>query len=139
MSITTKLFSRHRDEPAPVDVPAAVDGDELPTGAVEITGRVRPSEDRRGPGGDPATGAIGGLGFTDPPDHTRLRRLVSRSFTPRTVEALRDPITDLAVLHRDGDLATFAQTGPTSTQTGTGADKIAKSTVIVENGERIAH
>lgn len=42
------------------------------------------------------------------------------------------------LVHRDGDLATFAQTGPTSTQTGTGADKIAKSTVIVENGERIA-
>lgn len=42
------------------------------------------------------------------------------------------------LVHRDGDLATFAQTGPTSTQTGTGADKIAKSTVIVENGEQIA-
>jgi 2',3'-cyclic-nucleotide 2'-phosphodiesterase (5'-nucleotidase family) len=34
--------------------------------------------------------------------------------------------------------ATFAQTGPTSTQTGTGADKIAKSTILVENGEKIA-
>ena len=32
----------------------------------------------------------------------------------------------------------FAQTGPTSPQTGTGADKIAKSTIITENGERIA-
>lgn len=42
------------------------------------------------------------------------------------------------LVHRDGDLATFAQTGPTSTQTGTGADKIARSTIIVENGEKIA-
>ena len=33
--------------------------------------------------------------------------------------------------------AGFALTGPTTTQTGTGADKIAKSTVIEENGERI--
>ena len=42
------------------------------------------------------------------------------------------------LVHRDGDAATFAQTGPTSTQTGTGADKIARSTIIEENGERIA-
>ncbi|MBX9931126.1 MAG: 5'-nucleotidase C-terminal domain-containing protein [Methylobacterium sp.] len=42
------------------------------------------------------------------------------------------------VVHADGDAATFAQTGPTSTQTGTGADKIARSTIITENGERIA-
>nr|WP_246101929.1 5'-nucleotidase C-terminal domain-containing protein [Methylobacterium terricola] len=42
------------------------------------------------------------------------------------------------LVHQDGDSATFAQTGPASTQTGTGADKIAKSTIIVENGERIA-
>ncbi|KMO39732.1 5'-nucleotidase [Methylobacterium variabile] len=42
------------------------------------------------------------------------------------------------LVHADGDAATFAQTGPTSTQTGTGADKIAKSTIITENGEKIA-
>lgn len=29
-----------------------------PEGAVDVVGRVRPSEDRRGPGGDPASGAI---------------------------------------------------------------------------------
>ncbi|MCX5395502.1 cytochrome P450 [Streptomyces sp. NBC_00102] len=40
------------------------------------------------------------LGTSDPPDHTRLRRLVSRGFTPRRVNALRprvQRITDLLV------------------------------------------
>ncbi|MFC6775212.1 hypothetical protein [Methylobacterium gregans] len=37
----------------------------------------------------------------------------------------------------DGLNATFAQTGPTTTQTGTGSDKLARSTIITENGERI--
>src|SRR5262245_8743606 len=32
----------------------------------------------------------------DGPDHTRLRKLVSRAFTPRSVEQLRPPMRDLA-------------------------------------------
>ena len=35
------------------------------------------------------------LSMTDPPEHTRLRRLVVRSFTPRVLEALRPPIEQL--------------------------------------------
>ena len=33
--------------------------------------------------------------MADPPDHTRLRRLVSRSFTPRQVDRLRPAIHQL--------------------------------------------
>jgi cytochrome P450 len=32
---------------------------------------------------------------TDPPEHTRLRRLVSRSFTPRALDALRDRVHEI--------------------------------------------
>jgi len=35
--------------------------------------------------------------FTDPPDHTRLRKLLGRAFTARRIESLRPWITDLTV------------------------------------------
>jgi cytochrome P450 len=33
--------------------------------------------------------------FADPPDHTRLRRIVGKAFTPRTVESMRPRIADV--------------------------------------------
>ena len=47
--------------------------------------------------------------MADPPDHTRLRRLVSRSFTQRQVERLRPAVHDLVAelidtLAEDGDV-----------------------------------
>jgi cytochrome P450 len=43
----------------------------------------------------------------DPPDHTRLRKLVSKAFTPRAIQALRPRITDLV----DGMLDDMAGAG----------------------------
>ena len=37
----------------------------------------------------------GNLLFLDPPDHTRLRRLVSKAFTPRSIEQLRPHVQEL--------------------------------------------
>ena len=42
------------------------------------------------PGQD--SGVIGGLGFTDPPDHTRLRKYLKPEFTMRRLERLRPGI-----------------------------------------------
>ena len=36
--------------------------------------------------------------FRDPPDHTRLRTLVNKAFTPRAIEGLRPRIHDLVTL-----------------------------------------
>lgn len=53
---------------------------------------IRPYVGRRG---DATSGDIGGLGFTDPPDHTRLRRLLTPEFTMRRLERLRPRITEI--------------------------------------------
>jgi len=42
----------------------------------------------------------------DPPDHHRLRRLVSKVFTPRMIEALRPRVQQLVDQHLDAALAT---------------------------------
>jgi cytochrome P450 len=56
--------------------------------------------------GAPRAGALSMLD-RDPPDHTRLRRLVSKAFTPRAIQALRPRITELV----DGMLAAMARQG----------------------------
>jgi cytochrome P450 len=53
---------------------------------------IRPFMGRRGSTTD---GDIGGLGFTDPPDHTRLRRLLTPEFTMRRLERLRPRIAEI--------------------------------------------
>ena len=50
-------------------------------------GRSRPSE---------ATGVYAHMLHADPPDHTRLRHLVSKAFTPRMIEQLRPRIQQIA-------------------------------------------
>jgi cytochrome P450 len=48
------------------------------------------------PEGDPRAGLPNeSLLFMDPPDHTRLRRLVSSAFTPKAIADLESPIRDM--------------------------------------------
>ena len=56
--------------------------------------RIRPN----GSLAPPRRTGVGGtrpLGFTDPPEHTRVRRLMTRVFTPRAVETLRPRVQQL--------------------------------------------
>lgn len=52
---------------------------------------IRPYVGQRGA----ADGDIGGLGFTDPPDHTRLRKLITPEFTVRRLERIRPMVRDI--------------------------------------------
>jgi cytochrome P450 len=67
---------------------------------------------RRYAGKQDATGAqaIGGLGFTDPPDHTRLRRLLTPEFTRRRLARLQPRIDDVVAQRLDA----LSKVGPGS-------------------------
>jgi cytochrome P450 len=56
--------------------------------------------------------------FLDPPDHTRIRKLVSKAFTPRTVERLRPRVTEIVdealdQAERDGGIDVVGDLGYT--------------------------
>lgn len=50
--------------------------------------------------------------FKDPPDHTRLRRLFNKVFTPSAVEALRPNVEEIVALLLDGMAARAAKGEP---------------------------
>ncbi|MBV9832028.1 MAG: cytochrome P450, partial [Marmoricola sp.] len=64
-----------------------------------------------GKSGSATDGDIGGLGFTDPPDHTRLRRLLTPEFTMRRLQRLRPGIE--AIIERQLDEIHEAAAGAT--------------------------
>lgn len=66
--------------------------------AREVLGNVHHSTDIRpymGRSGDVESGDIGGLGFTDPPEHTRLRKLLQGEFTKRRLQRLTPVIEEI--------------------------------------------
>lgn len=72
--------------------------------AREVLGNVHHSTDIRpymGASGDVEKGDIGGLGFTDPPEHTRLRKLLTPEFTVRRLARLKPGIEDIIATQLD--------------------------------------
>ncbi|HET6152123.1 MAG TPA: cytochrome P450 [Marmoricola sp.] len=64
----------------------------------EVLGNVNHSTDIRpymGASGDVEKGDIGGLGFTDPPEHTRQRKLLTGEFTMRRLDRLKPAIAEI--------------------------------------------
>lgn len=59
-------------------------------------------------GGTRAASAIGGLGFTDPPDHTALRKILLPEFTARRLSSLRPTIERIV----DAQLDAMELAGP---------------------------
>ena len=105
----SRRLSDYRDA-APVQKLASLLGLEvwLVTGDVEsrhvLSDTTSYSTDIRpymGKSGSSTDGDIGGLGFTDPPDHTRLRRLLTPEFTMRRLQRLRPGVE--AIIHKQLD------------------------------------
>jgi cytochrome P450 len=88
---------------------------ELLADQTSYTNDIRPY---MGKAGDAENGDIGGLGFTDPPDHTRLRKLLTPEFTMRRLARLKPEIEriidaqldETARLGADGETVDLAQT-----------------------------
>ncbi|WIV57075.1 cytochrome P450 family protein [Amycolatopsis nalaikhensis] len=71
------------------------------------SGRARALFEAKLPSGEPAQGGVGqDLSFhmlnSDPPDHTRLRKLVNKAFTARTVARLRPRVEEITAELLDG-------------------------------------
>lgn len=82
--------------------------------AREVLGNVNHSTDIRpfmGKSGDVESGDIGGLGFTDPPEHTRQRKLLTPEFTMRRLERLKPGIADIIERQLDETEAGAAESG----------------------------
>lgn len=114
----TRRLSETRDS-APVKRLASFMGIEvwLITGyaeAREVLGNVKHSTDIRpfmGRSGDIESGDIGGLGFTDPPEHTRQRKLLTPEFTMRRLERLKPGIVNIIDAQLD-ETEALAQQAP---------------------------
>lgn len=100
------LLLRHDDVLAFVRDPSlSVQDDNATPGLLDELQRQVLGDDADRGGGDRAMLNV------DPPDHTRLRRLVSKAFTPRTIEQLRpriqeivDAALDRAAAGNDGEM-----------------------------------
>ena len=67
---------------------------------------IRPFDGQKS--GSTTEGDIGGLGFTDPPEHTRLRKLLTPEFTMRRLDRLKPRIAEII----DECLDNVAAAGP---------------------------
>jgi cytochrome P450 len=114
----TRRLSRTRDAD-PVQRHASFMGLDiwLVTGydeARDVLGNVTHSTDIRhlmGKSGDVDTGDIGGLGFTDPPKHTQLRKLLTPEFTVRRLDRLKPAIAEIVDSQLDETEAAAAANG----------------------------